>query len=216
MENEPLVEYNLNMQTRILFLGMQGAFSVPPLRALIQSDNKPVALAAPPPPGMQRPFSILNYPAIPGNPANIYQLAGENNIPIYEISRLNHPETLDWLHALRLDLVIVACFNRLLPKSWLSAPRLGCINLHPSLLPAFRGPTPLEDQLANGVSTTGITLHFMDEHADTGDIIAQQALPVGPDADLSSLERQAADVGADLLLRILENPENIPRKRQHN
>lgn len=202
------------MQLRILFMGMQGQFSFPPFRGLVESGRKPLALVTPPPPGMPSPFRRLDYPLITENEENVYRLANEHGIPIFEIRRLNAPDVLDWLYSLQLDLIVVACFNRLLPNSWLDAPRLGCINLHPSLLPAYRGPAPLEEQLANGETTTGITLHFMDESADSGDIIVQQPLPVPAGADLLSLERRTAAVGAALLLKILEKPDDIPRRPQ--
>ena len=205
------------MQTRILFLGMQGIFAFRPLNALIENGHRPLALVTPPPPTAVTSFHRLTYP-LPADPAarkeNVYALAAYNHIPIVEIGRLKDPAALQWLHSMRLDLIVVACFNRLLPGEWLHTPRLGCINLHPSMLPAYRGPTPLEDQLASGETATGITLHFMDESADTGDIIYQQPLLIPAGADLDFLNRQAAEAGSALLLKVLSNPENIPRRPQ--
>lgn len=202
------------MPLRILFIGMQGKFSLPPFRELIAAGHPPLALVTPPPPGMAHAFRRLHFPPVNKTSNNLYGLAEENGVPIFEIGRLKSPDVLDWLQALNPDLIVVACFNRLLPKAWLEFPRLGCINLHPSLLPAYRGPTPLEDQLAAGETRTGITLHFMDEGADTGDIIGQEVLPIPAGADLPALERQAAEAGAAMLLKILEKPEDIPRRRQ--
>ncbi len=216
MVTEDRLEYNSNMQTRILYLGMQGPFSCLPLKALVESGHKPVGLAAPPPPGVSKPFRRLTYP-LPESTAmgdNIFILAAQAGIPIFEIGDLRHADTHLWLQNLNLDLIIVACFDRLLPPAWLDAPRLGCINLHPSLLPAYRGPNPIEDQLKNGEKSTGITLHFMDEGADTGDIISQQVLPIPENCTVEQLERQAAETGANILRKILENPDSIPRRPQ--
>lgn len=198
---------------RILFFGMHGAFSIPPFRALIKRGWPPVCLITPPPPGVSTVFRQLHYPAPGGNPAQetLYGLAARNRIPIYEISRLQHPDAIALREKSSPDFIIVACFNRLLPKDWLDAPLHGCINLHPSLLPAYRGPAPLEDQLAHGETQTGITLHFMDEGADTGDIIAQESLPIPPNATLQTLNRLTAERSAHMLLKILERPDNIPR-----
>jgi methionyl-tRNA formyltransferase len=205
------------MRSRILFLGMQGLFSFPPFRALTKSGNTPLALVTPPPPGRAITFKKLSYP-LPADaaktPENIYLCAVQNQVPIFEIGGLSDPETLAWLEKLNLDFIIVACFNRLLPKTWLNTPRYGCINLHPSLLPAYRGPNPLVDQLKNGETSTGITLHFMDESADTGDIIIQEQLPIPKNSTIEALDRQAAAAGARLLLHILENPVTIPRRPQ--
>lgn len=201
---------------RILFFGMHGPFSIPPFLALIAHGFPPVGLVTPPPPGFGAAFRRLDYPPPPEESGTntIYQLAARHAVPIYEIGSLQHRAAAAFRDSIDLDFIIVACFNRMLPKSWLESPRRGCINLHPSLLPAYRGPTPLEDQLANGETQTGITLHFMDEGADTGDIIVQKALPVPPGATLEDLNRLTAEAGARMLLRVLARPDEIPRWRQ--
>lgn len=195
---------------------MGGVFSVPPLRALIGSGHKPLALVTPPPPGAVSVFRRIHFP-LPGSSdkaANVYELASTHMIPIYEIGALEDPRALQLLADSHPDFIIAACFTQRLPAAWLRAPRRGCINLHPSLLPAYRGPTPLEDQLAGGETGTGITLHFMDEGFDTGDIISQVSLPIQGGATLKDLNRQAAEAGAQLLLEILERPDSIPRRPQ--
>ncbi len=196
---------------RILFLAMNGNFSSPPLCALLENGYRPRGLIIPPPPGMRMGFRRLPYPVGQGQALPL-QIAAAHEVPIYEIGDLHHPEALALLEG--LDLIITACFPKILPPRWLAAPRLGAINLHPSLLPAYRGPYPLFWQFRAGEQNTGITLHFMDAAPDTGDILAQQRVPfpdglTGPEADTLT-----AEAGASLLLQLIADPENIPRTPQ--
>ena len=196
---------------RILYLGMGGVFSVPALKSLIDGGHNVVALVTPAPPGARTVFRRIRFPASGSvSGANVYELASAHQIPIVEVGVLEDTSALHFLSEARPDLIVAACFSKRLPSSWLQAPRLGCINLHPSMLPLYRGASPLEDQLAAGETTTGISLHFMDGNFDSGDLIAQQALPIPGGATLAELNRQAAEVGAGLLLRVLKDPAHIP------
>jgi methionyl-tRNA formyltransferase len=198
---------------RILFLGMNGPFSLPPLAALVEHGFGPEAILTPPPPGIVVAFRQVAVPtAGEGGEDNLYRLAARNGIPVYEAGDLKDPRSLRLPEG--LDYVVAACFPRLLPAAWLAAPRFGCLNLHPSLLPAYRGRFPVEDQLAAGETQTGVTLHRMDATADTGDILLQESFPVPPEATVESLTRFAALRGAGLLLRYLSQPEKYPRRSQ--
>lgn len=198
---------------RLLYLGMNGPFSLPPLAALVENGFRPEAVLTPPPPGIAAPFRQVAVPeAGSPDPDNLYRLAARRGIPVYEASDLTHPRLLDLLHG--LDFVVCACFPRLLPPAWLSAPRSGCVNLHPSLLPAYRGRFPVEDQLAAGETRTGVSLHRMDATADTGDILLQADFPVPPGATVDSLTRLTAARGAELLVQYLSQPEKYPGRPQ--
>jgi methionyl-tRNA formyltransferase len=208
--------------SRLIFMGMRGRFSLIPFRSLlaaganisaviVPAEGEPFAGLRPLPPAAPPPsdLPLLFSPVAP----NIIHLAWENAIPVFAVARPDD-ESLVGLKDLRPNLLCVACFPRLLPPGWLACPPLGCLNLHPSLLPAYRGPAPLFWQFRAGESQTGVTLHFMDEGADTGDIVAQTAplaLPdgiTGPEA-----EHLLAEAGAQLLLDSLRLPL-LPRRPQ--
>ncbi|HUF38560.1 MAG TPA: formyltransferase family protein [Anaerolineales bacterium] len=198
---------------RILFLGMNGPFSLLPLAALTARGFGPAAVLTPPPGSFGVAFRQVSVPEGPDQAGeNLYRLAARCGIPVFEAGRLDDPRALALLEG--LDYIVAACFPRLLPPGWLAAPRRGCLNLHPSLLPAYRGPYPIEDQLAAGETQTGITLHRMDAAADTGDILLQESYTVPPDATVDSLTRLAAYRGADLLVRYLSQPEKYPGRPQ--
>jgi len=121
-------------------------------------------------------------------PRNILQLATERGLPVFEVARLDDPRTLDALAEFAPDLICVACFSRRLPPALLRLPRLGCLNVHPSLLPANRGPDPLFWTFHQGEATTGVTVHLMDEGLDTGPIVLQKSVVVEEGIDEMTLE----------------------------
>ncbi|MBI4770001.1 MAG: hypothetical protein HY784_06195, partial [Chloroflexi bacterium] len=154
------------------------------------------------PPSSFPPFLLSSFP--PSSPTD---LAHAHGLPVLEVGSLRAPASLAALDSLAPDLICVACFPRLLPPAWLARPRLGCLNLHPSLLPAYRGPAPLFWQFRAGERRTGVTLHRMDAGADTGPILAQAPVRFpdgvrGPQAD-----RLAGEAGAQLLLAALSRLE---------
>ncbi len=203
---------------KLIFLGMNGAFSVPPFRALLSAGLKPAALVIPAPVGMGRQFGRLEFPpprsTMAGGGLNLLELAARHEIPIYEVGSLKNDRALEWVRTAGKDLLVTACFPRLLPPEWLDAPRLGALNLHPSLLPAYRGPQPLFWQFRAGEQDTGVSLHFMDAGADTGDIVAQARVHFQDGIGEPEAERLTGEAGAGLLLEALDEPERMPRRPQ--
>lgn len=207
---------------RLIFLGMRSAFSSTVLEALLRAGFRPDAViipSAPPLPGERRvAVQQITPPALPLLATDTVTLAHTANVPVWEVSRLQAPETLAVLHALAPEVLATACFPRLLPPLWLAAPRLGCLNLHPSLLPAYRGPEPLFWQFRNAEPRTGVTLHFMDEGADTGDLVAQVAAPFPDGLRYAEAEALTAQAGAELLIAALQgaghNALSLPRRPQ--
>lgn len=205
---------------RLIFLGMRGVFSSTVLEALLQAGFQPDALiipSAPPLPGERRSaIRQVAPPALPLSATDTVTLAHTANVPVWEVSRLQAPETLAVLHMLAPEVLVTACFPRLLPPLWLSTPRLGCLNLHPSLLPAYRGPEPLFWQFRNAEPRTGVTLHFMDESADTGDLVAQAAVPFPDGLRYAEAEALTARAGAELLITALRRAAHdvLPRRPQ--
>ena len=111
----------------------------------------------------------------------------------------NGAEFMQQVQLLEVDLIVVAGFPRILKRVLIDIPRLGCINVHPSLLPRYRGPEPLYWALANHENTTGVTIHHVDEGIDTGDILLQRKLEIRPNETEITLGQRAARVASELL-----------------
>jgi methionyl-tRNA formyltransferase len=211
-------------QLSVLYFGMTGRFSPPPLRALLRAGiavravilpalpgSPPIAPIAPPArPSSHRALPIAGAPAEP----NILEIARGQRIPTYEVGSLAAREALDLLRDLAPDALCVACFTRRLPPALLDLPRLGSLNVHPSLLPDNRGPDPLVWTFRRGDRETGITIHLMDADLDSGPILAQRTIPVPEGISEATLERACAEAGGQLLasaLRGLADGTLIPR-----
>ena len=198
---------------RALFFGMQGSFSLPSLRALLESDIEVCAVVIPGDNG--EGFSSDQLPLYrrePVHPAHstlpvlnssressIVQLAWQRKIPLWEVHRLSDPVTVSTLTAYQPDVICVACFSQRIPRAILKIAPLGCLNIHPSLLPANRGPVPLFWTFRLGCKQTGVTIHFMDEGMDSGDILAQEVIPVAEGMSYAQLELECARIGGNLL-----------------
>ena len=140
------------------------------------------------------------------------------HIPVIGSKDVNDSATLAQLRAWRPDVIISIYLNQLIKREVIALPRLGCFNIHPALLPRNRGLFPYFWVIANGDRETGVTVHWVDEHFDTGDILLQQALPVRAEDTITSLAYTCAQVGADLLVRAVQLVESghPPRIAQDN
>lgn len=147
-------------------------FSVPILEMLAENYEVQAVVTQPDRPvGRKR---VLTPPAV--------KVAAEKlNIPVLQPEKLSDSEELKRVLDLQPDLVVTAAFGQLLPKELLEAPRLGCINVHASLLPAYRGGAPIHQAVIDGAKETGITIMYMAEKLDAGDIISQRAIPIQHD-----------------------------------
>ncbi len=159
------------------------------------------------------PHEILAVYTQPDRPAGrglhvmespVKRLASERRLAVFQPSRLKDPAEQKQIHDLRADLMIVAAYGLLLPKAVLEAPRLGCINIHASLLPRWRGAAPIQRAILAGDSKTGITLMQMDQGLDTGPMLLQAECPIDPNDNSESLHQRLADLGAETLLQALE------------
>lgn len=201
---------------RVLFLGMEGAFSSPSLTALLESgiDVCAVVVPATPLPDQKAPVvrrrerprvARTMLPLVNSSlHSSIVQIAWRRQIPVWEVQRLADPEVVAILAAYAPDIICVSCFSLLIPRAILELPHLGCLNVHPSLLPANRGPIPLFWTFREGQNTTGVTIHLMDEKMDTGDILVQHAIPVPDGINYDLLEAQCASLGGTLLARTVQ------------
>jgi methionyl-tRNA formyltransferase len=205
-----IVIYLTDYSMRTLFFGTAGRFSALVMEALFAAGVDLVGVVIAAPAGATMPISrlpMLRPVALPlgsSGPPTILQQAGAKGIPAYAAGQLAAPETLAELALLHAELGAVACFPRLLPPEMLALPPFGVLNVHPSLLPALRGPDPLYWALREGMDATGVTVHMMDEHFDTGPIVLQETLPIPPNTSYIELEERAARLGGGLLARSID------------
>ncbi|GHO48407.1 methionyl-tRNA formyltransferase [Ktedonospora formicarum] len=203
----------LESPPRVLFFGMPGAFSAPPLAALLDAGIEVSAVILPVNPLQGAASASIERHEVPTRTrtilplahsslhTNIVQIAAKHSIPIWRVSRLSDALTHATLAGYEPDLICVACFSRLLPASLLHLPRLGCLNVHPSLLPANRGPEPLFWTFREHAHETGVSIHLMNENMDSGPIVLQERIEVLEGISYEQLEERCARLGGDLLAR---------------
>lgn len=179
---------------KIIFAGTP-EFSVPPLKALIDSPHDVVAVYTQPdrPAGRGRKLT----------PGPVKACALEYDIPVYQPEKLRQAEDQQPLIDLQADLMVVVAYGIILPKVILDAPRLGCFNIHASLLPRWRGAAPIQRSILAGDAETGITIMQMDVGLDTGDMLLKKTCPITDDDTGSSLHDRLSIMGAEALMEIL-------------
>ncbi len=176
---------------RIAFMGTPD-FSCSVLKALIDSDHDVVCVYSQPPRRAGRGKSM--------RPTPVHQLAEENGIPVRTPQSLKDPQEHAAFEALNLDVAIVVAYGLLLPKAILDAPKYGCLNLHASLLPRWRGAAPIQRAIMAGDPETGVGIMQMAEGLDTGDVLAEVRVPIGPNTTAGSLHDELASAGSQLMV----------------
>lgn len=212
---------------RVLFFGLSGILSRVPLTLLINAGVDICGLVLPAavlppfllPENGRLPFippadRTGTIPLTPGN--SMLELAAQHQLPLLPVQRLRNKESVEMITAVAPDIICVSCFDQILPPAVLAIPRLGCLNLHPSLLPQFRGPAPLFWQMKAGLKEPGVTVHFMDEGIDTGDIALQAALTFVDGLNGAQIEQMCAERGGRLLLEAVQKLAQgaLPRQPQ--
>lgn len=147
-------------------------------------------------------------------PPPVKEAALRLGLPVIQPEKLRHPEALEQLRLWAPDVIVVAAFGQILRSDVLDLPRFGCINVHASLLPRWRGAAPIQAAILAGDKETGITIMKMDAGVDTGPILSQRAIPIAPDETGGSLFEKLAHLGAELLLETLPryiSGEIVPR-----
>lgn len=145
---------------------------------------------------------------------NFKNFVESRELNFIEYDKLSDPVLIQKIKDLNADIAVVASFNYKVPKVLLDSVKDGFINIHPSLLPEYRGPNPYSSVIMNGEAQTGVTLHFMDEAFDTGDIIAQKTMPVAAIETMGTLFNRLNVLGLDMLLETLQKYETEPLARQ--
>jgi methionyl-tRNA formyltransferase len=136
-------------------------------------------------------------------PSPVKQLALETGLPVLQPEKARDEKFIAELRALQPELIAVAAFGQILPKAILDLPRLGCLNVHTSLLPKYRGASPIQSAILNGDETTGVTIMQMDVGLDTGDMLMQNATPIRDDDNAATLHDRLAEMGAELLVETI-------------
>jgi methionyl-tRNA formyltransferase len=141
-------------------------------------------------------------------PPPVKELALANNIPVFQPPKVRVPEVIEQIKTLKPDLIVVVAFGQILPKGLLEIPQHGCINVHASLLPRYRGAAPLNWCIVNGETETGVTTMLMDVGLDTGPMLLKQATPIDPDETIFSLHDRMSVLGAELLGQTIDSLKN--------
>ena len=182
---------------RVLFMGTPD-FAVPSLRALTEQANAGLAVAG----VVTRPDKpVGRKQRVVFSP--VKQFALEHEIPVYQPGPLRRPEALSLLRDLAPDLIVVAAFGPILPPDVLALPPHGCLNVHASLLPRWRGASPINAAILAGDAEAGVTIMLMDAGLDTGPALARRAIPIGADETAGELSDRLALLGAELLVETL-------------
>ena len=145
-------------------------------------------------------------------PSPVKELALRANLPVLQPERARQPAFLEQLRAFQPDLIAVAAFGQILPQSILDLPRFGCLNVHTSLLPKYRGAAPIQWAILNDESETGVTIMKMDAGMDTGPTLTQEKTPIHPEDTAETLHDRLAKMGAELLVRTI--PDYVAGKIQ--
>lgn len=179
---------------KIIFMGTPD-FAVSALDALC-ADGQEVVLAVTQPDRQKgRGRKVIQTP--------VRICAEKWGVPVFQPARIREPEAIERIRSLAPDLIVVAAFGQILPQELLDIPRLGCVNIHASLLPRLRGAAPIQWAVINGDKETGITLMQMDAGLDTGDILFQEKIPIGPAETGESLYEKLAKLGGEMIVRHL-------------
>ena len=176
---------------KILFMGTPD-FAVPSLQALIEAGHEIVGVFTQPDKPKNRGMKL--------QPTPVKVVALEHDIPVFQPTKLRDGTALETIQGLAPELIVVAAYGRILPQEILDYPKLGCINVHSSLLPKYRGSAPIHWAILNGDAESGVTIMHMALALDAGDIISQAVTPIDPDETVETLHDRLAHMGAKLLV----------------
>jgi methionyl-tRNA formyltransferase len=173
-------------------------FALSSLQSLIASaEHKIQAVFTAAPKKQGRGMSLTNSP--------VHDLALRHDIPVFTPSSLRNEQINALIASIEADIIVVVAYGFIIPKAILTAKKYGCLNIHPSNLPKYRGAAPLQRTIINGDKETAVCVMQMDEGLDTGDILAQENFVIPDDCTLQELHDQCAKIGSKLLLHVLEN-----------
>ena len=196
------------MQTlRIVFMGTPD-FAVPCLQTLLESPHSVVGVFTQPDKPQGRKMVLT--------PPPVKVLAAENGVPVFQPEKMKDPATLEQIKALDPDLIVVVAYGRILPRAVLELPRYGCINVHASLLPKYRGAAPIQWAILDGETETGVTIMQMDAGLDTGDMLYRKKIPITSEDTFETLHDKLMVLGGEAIteaLPLLEAGKLVPEKQ---
>ena len=193
---------------KIVFMGTPD-FAAESLKKVYEAGHEIEAVVTNPDKPKGRGMKMVSSP--------VKQFAEEKGLRILQPQKVrNNTEFIEEIKKINPDVICVVAYGKILPKELLEIPKLGCINVHGSLLPKYRGAAPIQWAVLNGDKTTGITTMYMNEGMDTGDMILKEEVKIGDDETTGELWDRLADVGANLLVKTLKLMEEgkAPREKQ--
>ena len=179
---------------KIVYMGTPD-FAVPPLRSLLNTEYEVAAVVTQPDKPKGRGKALM--------PTPVKEEALKHGIPVYQPEKVREPGFVEKLRELKPDLIVVAAFGQIIPESVLNMPKFGCINIHASLLPKYRGAAPIQYAVIDGEKESGVTIMKMGKGLDTGDMIARTEVPLAKDETGGSLFEKLSSAGARLLVETL-------------
>ena len=183
---------------RILFMGTPD-FAVASLKALVEAGHEICGVFTQPDKPKNRGMKMTFSP--------VKEYAVTVGLPVYQPLKMRDGEAMSIIEELAPELIVVAAYGKILPKDILDYPKHGCINVHSSVLPKYRGAAPINWALLDGEAETGVTIMYMAEGLDTGDIIAIAKTPIDPAEDALQLTNRLAELGAETLLTVVKDME---------
>ena len=179
---------------KIIFMGTPD-FAVAALDALCAAGQNVILAVTQPDRQKGRGRQVIQTP--------VSVCAQKWGVPVFQPARIREPEAVEKIRSLQPDLIVVAAFGQILPQELLDIPRLGCVNIHASLLPGLRGAAPIQWAVINGDAESGVTLMQMNAGLDTGDILFQEKVAIGPQETGESLYEKLAELGGQMIVRYL-------------
>jgi len=191
-------------KTKILMLGSDSAFSGSVLRGLLQAGTDVCGFVVHEATHRSRAFESPGggIPVVVAGTGPA--IASEGDVPLIRLGSAHKDAVPDRVRRLEPDFLLVACFPMIIGEPWLTLAKHLCLNVHPSVLPSYRGPTPLFWQFREGETETGVTLHIVEEDVDAGDIVAQSVMPLTAGARFSEVNTKLAETGATLMVDLLQ------------
>lgn len=183
---------------RIVYMGTPD-FAVFPLEEMIKAGHEVVAVVTQPDKPKGRGKAMQFTP--------VKECAVKYDIPVYQPLKVKDEKFIEILEGLKPEIIVVAAFGQILPEAILELPRYGCVNIHASLLPKYRGAAPIQRAIIDGEKETGVTIMYMEKGLDTGDMIAKSIVPIADDETGGSLHDKLAVAGAKLIVETLPKIE---------
>lgn len=184
---------------KILFMGTPD-FAAASLKTLIDSGKNVAGVVSQPDKPKGRGHKLV--------PTDVKVIALDNNIPVYQPEQIKNGELMPVLEEIKPDVTVVVAYGKILPEYVLSYPKYGCVNVHASLLPKYRGAAPIQWAIINGEKVTGVTTMLMDKGLDTGDMLLSSETEIGEYESAEQLFDRLAQIGGELLIKTLDDMEN--------